>query len=213
MGKLFPKRKKNKVETVAKLKTTIHHLNLKTKEFNRKSKEARLKAARALKGGNKAIARQMLIRWKSYKNKSQRYYNMIGKIERHLDALEEAKVIENVSGAFEASSKELETIAEDVNPTKALELSETSEENIMKIEEAGDLLAGDLEIDLGIDVEDELDQLESELLMSEASGMPSIPETDDLDMSLDLGDEEETEIRSKDQIKDEIDKLKEELDV
>ncbi|MBD3350698.1 MAG: hypothetical protein GF364_04340 [Candidatus Lokiarchaeota archaeon] len=210
--KLFPKKKKKKVETVAKLKTTIHQLNLKTKEFNRKSNEARLKAAKALKVGNKQIARQMLIRWKTYKGKSHRYYNMIGKIERHLDALEEAQVIENVTGAFEASSDELGKIAENVNPEKAMELSDGAEEYISQIDEAGDLLAGDLEIDLGMDVEDEMQKLEAELLMGDAAGMPEIPlEGDDLELGLE--GEEGTEIRSKDKIKEEIDKLKKELDI
>ncbi len=211
--KLFPKSNKEKIETVAKLKTTIHHLNIKTKEYNRKSHEARLKAQKALKLGNKDLSRTFLIRWKTYKAKSTKYYNMIGKIERHLDALEEAKVIEDVTGAFEASSSELGKIAQNVNPEKAMELSDISEEYISQIDEAGDLLAGDLELDLGIDVDDELAKLEAEMLMADASGMPSIPEEmDNIDLSLDE-DEEETEIRSKDQIKNEIDKLKKELDI
>ncbi|MHA1339567.1 MAG: Snf7 family protein [Promethearchaeota archaeon] len=209
--KLFPKKKKNKVETVAKLKTTIHQLNLKTKEFNRKSNEAKLKAAKALKAGNKDLARQFLIRWKAYRSKTQRYYNMIGKIERHLEALEEAQVIQNVTGAFEASNKELEKISTTVNPEKAMELSENSETYISQIDEAADLLAGDLEIDTGLDVEDELAQLETELLMGDASSMPTVPELDESDL-IDIEDSE-SEIKSKEKIKEEIEKLKKELDI
>jgi hypothetical protein len=212
--KLFPKNKKSdKVETQARIKTTIHHLNLKNKEFARKSQEARLRAMKALKAGNKDISRQMLIRWKTYRLKSEKYFNMIGKLERHMDALDEAKTISDVTGSLEASSGELSKIAANVNPEKAMELVDSAEESIMQIEEAGDLLAGDLEIDLGIDVEEELGRLETELLMSEASGMPTVPEdmsTDSFDFDF---DDEEPEIKSKDKLKKEIEKLKKELDM
>lgn len=211
--KLFPKRSKNKVKTPARLKTTIHHLTLKTKEFNRKSKGARLRAMKALKMGNKDIARQMLIRHRGYRAKTTKYYNMIARIERHMDSLEEAKVIQDVSGALETSTGELQKIAATTNPAKAMELIDQAEEFISEIDEAGDLLAGDIEIDSGIDVEDELMKLETEMLMSDASGMPTVP--DDLeDIELDLGeDDEEAPIRSRDKIKDEINKLKKELDL
>lgn len=210
-NKLFPKKnKKGNVDTVVKLKTTISQLNIKAKEYNRKSSEARLKAAKALKLGNKDLSRQFLIKWKSYRDKTERYYNMIGKIERHLDALEEAKTIENVTGAFEVSSKELNKISQNVNPEKAMELSEGAEEAISKIEEAGEFLAGDPEVDLGIDVDDELAKLETELLMGDATGMPSIPEDGDLEEPT---ESEDNAIRSKEDIKKEIDKLKKELDI
>ena len=211
--KLFPKNKKSdKVETQARLKTTIHHLSIKNKEFARKSQEARLRAMKALKAGNKDISRQMLIRWKTYRLKSEKYFNMIGKLERHMDALDEAKTISDVTGSLEASSAELGKIAVNVNPEKTMELVDSAEESIMQIEEAGDLLAGDLEIDLGIDVEDELNKLETELLMSEASGMPSIPEGETESFDFDF-DDEEPEIKSKEKIKKEIEKLKKELDI
>lgn len=210
-NKLFPKKnKKGNVDTVVKLKTTISQLNIKAKEYNRKSSEARLKAAKALKLGNKDLSRQFLIKWKGYKDKTERYYNMIGKIERHLDALEEAKTIENVTGAFEVSSKELNKISQNVNPEKAMQLSEGAEEAISKIEEAGEFLAGDPEVDLGVDVDDELAKLETELLMGDATGMPSIPEDGDLE---EPAEPEDNAIRSKEDIKKEIDKLKKELDI
>ena len=75
-----------------------------------------------------------------------------------MDALDEAKTISDVTGSLEASSAELSKIAVNVNPEKTMELVDSAEESIMQIEEAGDLLAGDLEIDLGIDVEDELNK-------------------------------------------------------
>ena len=212
MKKLFPKKQKDKVETQAKLKTTIHQLNIKTKEFNRKSKEAKLKAMQSLKSGNKDLARQMLIRSKAYSLKTQKYYNMIGKLERHLEALEEAKTIEDVSGALEKSSGELGKIAQNVNPAKAMELVDGAEDAIGQIEEAGDLMAGDMETDLGLDVEDELSKLETEMLMADASGMPSIPETaDDIDIGI-TEEPDENEIRSKQKIEEEIKKLKKELE-
>jgi len=209
--KLFPKKKKDKVETVAKLKTTINQLNIKTKEYTRKSNESKLKAMKALKAGNKDLARQFLISSKVYIEKTKKYYNMIGKLERHLEALEEAKVVQNVSGAFEASTKELEDISVKVNPQKAMEVSETAEEYISQVDETMDLLAGDMEIDTGIDVEDELSQLETEMLMGDASSMPSVPEQDEVELSENT--EEGDEIKSKEKIKEEIEKLKKELNV
>ena len=201
------------METVARLKTTVHHLSLKTKEFTRKSQAARLRSIKALKAGKKEIARQMLIRWKAYRLKTEKYYNMVSRIERVMEALEEAKVVQDVSGALETSAGELEKIAENVNPTKTTELIDEAEEFISQIEEAGDLLAGDMEIDLGIDVEEELAKMETELLLADASDMPSVPE-DMEDLDLELNDEEEEpQIRTKEKLKEEINKLKKELDI
>ncbi|MHA1727486.1 MAG: Snf7 family protein [Promethearchaeota archaeon] len=215
--KLFPKKKKTKVKTVAQLKTSIHHLNLRTKKFNRMSKEARLRSMKALKAGNKQIARQMLIRWKIYRGKTTRAFSLVSRLQRHMDALEEAKTIKEVTSALESSTSELEKISVDVNPEKSMELIENAEGSIAEIDEAGDLLAGDMEIDLGIDVDEELAQMESEMLLADASGIPSVPD-DDLEGMEDFDgiltdDEEGTPIRSKDKIKEEISKLKKELDI
>ncbi|MHA1819231.1 MAG: Snf7 family protein [Promethearchaeota archaeon] len=213
--KLFPKKDKSKVETEARLKMSIHKLNLKAKEYNRKSRESRLRALKALKRGDKVLAKQHLIKEKIYKEKVQKYYNLISRIERHLDALEEAKTIQDVSTAMESSSKELSHIAENVNPEKSLEIVNEADESIEMINNSMELLAGDLELDSGIDVEDELDQLETEMIMQDAAQMPQIPSdlSDEEYVDEDMEADATVDIKPREKINEELKKMKKELGI
>ena len=94
-----------------------------------------------------------------------------------------------------------------------MEITEDAEESIDQINEAGELFAGDPEMDLGIDIDDELAQLETELMLEDAGQLPETPVSDQpISFSLDEA-ETESNIRSKDDLKSEIDKLRKELDM
>ena len=115
------------------------------------------------------------------------------------------------SQSADEADQPVEDVAELVVEEVA-EIAEDSEAYVAEIEEAADILAGDPEIDLAIDVTEELNKLETEMLLEQGGDMPEIP-ADDLQYipEYDL-EEEEAEIKSKDKLKDEIDKLRKELE-
>jgi phage shock protein A len=211
--KLFPKKStgKDKATVEAKLKSVIHRLDLKIKDYDNKAKLCRVKAKKFLKTGNKDAARAMLVRFKLYQQKSMQYNSMIAKAERHLEALEEAGVVSDVAGAMEKSAGELKKVAATVNPEKAMNITEEAEDSIDQISEAGELLAGNLEEDAGVDIEDEFAQLETESMLEDAGKLPETPEEGEEESP--TVSEAETSVKSKEAIKDEINKLKKELDL
>ena len=75
---------------------------------------------------------------------------------------------------------ELKEIATKASPEAIAEVAEDSEMYVSEIEEAGDILAGDLEIDLGIDVSEMLNQLETEMLLDASGSMPEVPASGEL---------------------------------
>ncbi|MHA1733091.1 MAG: Snf7 family protein [Promethearchaeota archaeon] len=207
--KLFPRGSKKRQKYIAKIRATIKRIEMNSKKFEKKSQVFRLQAKRALKAGNRELARNKLVRWKAHRNRLEKYQNFAARLERQMDAINEAEMIKDFGSSMSTSAQVLDKVASEISPEKAMEISETSEEAIAKIEEAGDLLAGDLEEDFELDIEDELTKLETEMLLEDAGEIPTAPITEagvgDLDGEL---DEDASE---KKRLQKELEKLKKEL--
>ena len=196
---------------MAKAKGHIHKLNMMNKNYNKRAEISRKNAKIALKRGEKDRAKTYLVQYKAYQAKVDRSNNIRLKIERQIQAIEEGMLISQTGDVMGGIRDELEYIATKASPVKVAEIAEDSEAYVSEIEEAADILAGDPEIDLAIDVTDELNQLETEILLDQGGAMPEIP-SDDLQYIPEFDElEEEAEVKSKDQLKDEIDKLRKEL--
>ncbi len=196
---------------MAKAKGHIHKLNMMNKNYNKRAEISRKNAKIALKRGEKDRAKSYLVQYKAYQAKVDRSNNIRLKIERQIQAIEEGMMISQTGDVMGGIRDELEYIATKASPTKVAEIAEDSDAYVSEIEEAADILAGDPEIDLAIDVTDELNQLETEMLLDQGGAMPEIP-SDDLQYIPEYDElEEEAEVKSKDQLKDEIDKLRKEL--
>ncbi len=182
------------------------------KNYAKRADISRKNAKIALKRGERDRAKNYLVQYKAYQAKVDRASNIRIKIERQIQAIEEGMLISQTGDVFSGIRDTLEEIATKASPTKVAEIAEDSEAYVAEIEEAADILAGDPEIDLAIDVTEELNQLETEILLDQGGAMPEIP-SDDLQYipEYDL-EEEEAEIKSKDKLKDEIDKLRKELE-
>ncbi|MCF2141073.1 MAG: SNF7 family protein [Candidatus Lokiarchaeota archaeon] len=214
--KLFPSKKtqSEKLTTEARLKNLTHNLDMKIKDYENKAQLCRSKAKNFLKSGNQKAAKTMLIRYKQFQNKILQYNAMIMRAERQLDALEQANVISDVAGTMESAAVELKTAATTVNAERALEITEEAEESIEQINEAGELFAGDPEVDMGIDIDEDLSQLETELMLEDAGQLPETPEEKMESISLYSSESEpEKETKDSDALKKEIEKLKKELDM
>lgn len=214
--KLFPSKKaaKEQLTTQAQLKTLTHKLDMKIKDYENKATLCRSKAKSFLKMGNQKAAKTMLIRYKQFQNKILQYNAMIMRAERQLDALEQANVITDVAGTMEAAASDLKVAATTVNAERALEITEEAEDSIEQINEAGELFAGDPEFDMGIDIDEDLSQLETELMLEDAGQLPETPEGQMESISLySTETEPEKENKDSDALKKEIEKLKQELDM
>ncbi|MFX1308172.1 MAG: Snf7 family protein [Promethearchaeota archaeon] len=210
--KLFPRKGKEKDDLVAKAKSHIHKLNLMNRNYSKRSEISRKNAKIALKRGEKDRAKNYLVQYKAYQAKVDRANNIRMKIERQIQAIEEGTLISQTGDVFSGIRDTLEEIATKASPATVAEIAEDSEAYVAEIEEAADILAGDPEIDLAIDVTEELNQLETEMLLEQGGAMPEIP-ADDLQYIPEYEIEEEAaEIKSKDKLKDEIDKLRKELE-
>ncbi|MEJ2296507.1 MAG: Snf7 family protein [Candidatus Lokiarchaeota archaeon] len=211
--KLFPRKGKEKDELIIKAKSHIRKISLANKTYSKRSEIARKNAKIALKRGEKERAKNYLIRYKQYQQKVDRANNIRAKIERQIEAIEEGQMISTTGDLMGGIRDELETIATKASPTKVAEIAEDSEAYVAEIEESADILAGDPEIDLAIDVSDELNQLETEMLLEHGGQMPDVP-VDDLQYisEFDIEDEEAPEIKTKAKLEDEIEKLRKELE-
>ena len=197
---------------MAKAKGHIHKLNMMNKNYNKRAEISRKNAKIALKRGEKDRAKSYLVQYKAYQAKVDRSNNIRLKIERQIQAIEEGMLISQTGDVMGGIRDELEYIATKASPTKVAEIAEDSEAYVSEIEEAAEILGGDPEIDLAIDVTDELNQLETEMLLEQGGAMPEIP-SDELTYIPEFDElEEEAEVKSKDKLKDEIDKLRKELE-
>ena len=189
----------------------MRKLALINQNYSKRAEISRNNAQIALKRGEKDRAKNYLIQYKQYEPKIDRANNIKTKIERQLEALEEGAMIASTGDLMGGIRDELKDIAVKASPTKVAEIAEDSEEYVTEIEEAADILGGDLEVDLGISVDDELNQLETEMLLDQSGDMPEVP-ADDLQYIPEIEIESDSELASKDKLKDEIEKLRKELE-
>jgi hypothetical protein len=209
--KLFPRKSKEKEDLIIKAKSHIRKISLANKTYNQRSEIARKNAKIALKRGERGRAKNYLIQFKQYQRKVDRANNIRAKIERQIEAIEEGQMISMTGDLMGGIRDELEGIATKASPTKVAEIAEDSEAYVAEIEESAEILAGDPEIDLAIDVTDDLNQLETEMLLEQGGQMPEVP-IDDLQYISELDIEEEPEIKTKAKLEDEIEKLRKELE-
>jgi len=196
---------------VTTAKSHIQRLSLINRSYSKKADISRKNAKIALKRGEKDRAKNFLIQYRQYSMKVDRANNMRIKIERQIDAIQEGKIILSTGNLMGGIRDELKEIAIKASPAKIAEISEEADAYVSEIEESAEIMGGDLEIDLGIDVTSELNQLETEMLLEQGGEMPSIPEGD-LEYIIEEGESlEDAGASSKQAVQDEIAKLKKEL--
>lgn len=210
--RLFPKKGKQKDKLITNVKRYVRQLGITSTNYSKKADIARKNAKIALQRGEKERAKNYLIQYKSYQGKVDRTNNIRTKFERQIEAIQEGSAIMQ-SGEFMGQMRDqLKTIATKAAPEKIAEISEDSDMYVAEIEESAEILGGDPEIDLGIDVSEMLDQLETEVLLDQTGQMPNVPEGDlpEYLSDVDVGQEQE-EVKTKKQLEDEIEKLRKEL--
>ncbi|MFX1392287.1 MAG: Snf7 family protein [Promethearchaeota archaeon] len=210
--KLFPRKGEGQEKLVTSVKRYTRTLGLRAKAHQKRAEVSRQNAKIALQRGEKQRAKNYLIQYKNYQTKVDRITNIRAKFERQIEAIEEGSAIAQ-SGNFMAQMRdELKSIATKASPVKIAEIAEDSEMYVSEIEEAGDILAGDPEIDLGIDVTEELNQLETEMLLDASGTMPTVPTGGEIPQYISDIDLEDEEVQTKAKLEEEIEKLRKELE-
>ena len=210
--KLFPKKGREKDKLVTSVKSFSRQLGLRARGYTKRADVSRRNAGIALKRGERERAKTFLIQYKQYQMKADRTNNIRAKFDRQIEAIEEGIAIQE-SGKYMANIRDmLKQIAKVASPEKVAEVAEDSEMYVTEIEEAADILAGDPEIDLGIDIGDELNQLETEILLDKTGTMPDVPVGDLPEYIADPELEETPELDTKEKLQNEIEKLKKELE-
>ena len=210
MGKLFPRKGKDQEKIVTSVKRYTRQLGLRAKAHQKRAEVARKNAKIALQRGEKQRAKNYLIQYKNYQTKVDRIHNIRARFDRQIEAIEEGSAIAQSGDLFTQMRDELKSISIKASPVKIAEVAEDSEMYVSEIEEAGDILAGDPEIDLGIDVTSELNQLETEMLLDASGELPST--SGDVPEYISELDYEEEEVSTKEKLEDEIEKLRKELE-
>ena len=194
------------------MKRYTRTLGLSAKAHQKRAEIARQNAKIALQRGEKERAKNYLISYKNYQTKVDRIYNIRAKFDRQIEAIEEGSAIAQSGNLFAQMRDELKGIATKASPEKIAEVAEDSEMYVSEIEEAGDILAGDPEIDLGIDVTSELNQLETELLLDASGSMPGVPTGGEMPQYISDVEETSEDTTSKTKLQEEIEKLRKELE-
>ncbi len=211
--KLFPQKGKDKDRLVTSVKGFSRQLGLRARGYAKRADVSRRNAGIALKRGERERAKTFLIQYKQYQMKADRTTNIRAKFDRQIEAIEEGISIQE-SGKYMGNIRDmLKQIAKVASPERIAEVAEDSEMYVTEIEEAGEILAGDPEIDLGIDISDELNQLETEVLLDKTGAMPEVPTGDLPEYIADPDLEHEMpELDTKEKLQKEIEKLKKELE-
>jgi len=210
--KLFPRKGASQDKLITTVKRYTRQLGIRAKAHQKRAEIARQNAKIALQRGEKTRAKNYLVQYKNYQTKVDRATNIRAKFERQIEAIEEGSAIAQ-SGSFMAQMRdELKSIATKASPVKIAEVAEDSEMYVSEIEEAGDILAGDPEIDLGIDVSEELNQLETEMLLDASGTMPTVPTGGEIPQYISDIDLEDEEVQTKAKLEEEIEKLRKELE-
>jgi hypothetical protein len=213
MKKLFPKKGKEKDRLVTSVKGFSRQLGIRARGYAKRADVSRRNASIALKRRERDRAKTYLVQYKQYQMKADRTNNIRAKFDRQIEAIEEGIAIQE-SGKYMSSIRDmLKQIAKVASPERIAEISEDSEMYVTEIEEAGEILAGDPEIDLGIDISEELNMLESEMILGTTEQMPEVPVGDLPEYIVDVeAGEEASEIDTKEKLQNEIEKLKKELE-
>lgn len=210
-SKLFPKGI-SRDETLARLKMLTHKLNQITKEYDKKGISFKKKAEAFYKQGNLANSKVMLMRSKDMERKSLKFTNLLIKLDHYSSMIQEGKINAEITSTFGLVADQLEKDVKLMNPEKAIETDERIKYSAMQMEQASELMGGDLEADLGIDMDDVFAEFEAELAAKAAGKLADVPETaDEVTVSV-LDDDDDLEgVKDKDQIMKEMEKLKKEL--
>ncbi|MHA1338092.1 MAG: hypothetical protein ACTSPW_20535 [Promethearchaeota archaeon] len=214
--KLFPKKSKGQEIdfVITELKKQIRDLRIDSKNLSKKAEIARHNAGVALKRGERERARSYLAQYKKYQQDIDSNNRTITNFEYFIRVINLGVKMQQRQKVTSLAKKILETLATQAPPDVVAANIEEAREYGMMIEEAMESTGADIELDHGIEVTDEeLDKLETEILLETGGALPSAPPSEDQYITESDVEFEDIQEKTADEVKDEIKKLREELNL
>lgn len=185
---LFGKKRKEDADALATLKAQQNRLQAEARNLERQSDEQKVLAAKMLQAGNKAGARQALIRRQVFMKRLNTVHNTAMNLQAQIDSIQTATSTAETVKAMELGTKVVGEKIKTVSPERTETVMDTVMEQRDQIEMMTEALSDpslsegilDFEDDEAID--EQLAQLEAEMdlgkttSLPDVSGLPSTPE-------------------------------------
>ncbi len=230
MGKLkdwlFGKDKKStknkEAEAIALLKKRLNKYEIESRNLQQKADEQKALAKKMLASGNKAGARQALMRSKLYMQKYNNTQNLMLNLHTQIETISTAKETVETVKALKVGSDVVETSLGEISELDAdrvmVELEEQRDRLGVLNEALSDIsgLEMDLEDDFADSIDNELAQLELEMEAEKHGTLPEVGASPVTTTSVTESKEEEKETKESSEessnLEDELEALKKELE-
>ncbi|MFX1318910.1 MAG: Snf7 family protein [Promethearchaeota archaeon] len=202
--KLFPKKPEPKEDTIARIHRVTDKLEVRSRQYETKAKDSRIKAIRNVRRGDRKAAKLQLRRRQRYLRKARLIEQEIDLMERGVEAIDQARGETEVISALKGIGSELENLRETASPEVAREVILETQALIEEAEATEEILGLGLEDEeMDAEVDAELEDIETMIALEEAGQLPSVPE----------GEEEllETSEERRERTKRELERLKKEV--
>jgi len=208
---LFGKDKPKDTESIAKIRRVINKYTLQSRRLSQQADEQKGIARDMMKGGNKAGAKQALMRRQLYLKKLNETQNKILNLQSMIESISEAKDVADTTKAIQDGVGVIEDTLKNVTPADTERAMFEMQSSMEKVAFASDALADTSfsETELDLDMEDMIDQemaeLEMELSLGQVDELPDAGTT-----TTKIKDKEPVE--EEDEIGDEIAELRKKIE-
>lgn len=202
--KLFPKKPEPKEDTIARIHRVTDKLEIRSRQYETKAKDSKIKAVRNVRRGDRKAAKLQLRRRQRYLRKARLIEQEIDLMERGVEAIDQARGETEVIGALRGIGAELENLRHTASPEVAREVILETQALIEEAEATEEILGLGLDDDeMDAEVDAELEDIETMIALEEAGQLPSVPE----------GEEEllETSEERRERTKRELERMKKEV--
>ncbi|HUT81233.1 MAG TPA: Snf7 family protein [Candidatus Bathyarchaeia archaeon] len=208
---LFGKEQPKDTESIAKIRRVINKYTLQSRRLTQQADEQKDLAKDMMQGGNKAGAKQALMRRQLYMKKLNETQNKILNLQGMIEAISEAKDVAETTKAIQEGVGVIDVTLKDVTPADTERAMFEMQSSMEKVSFASEALADTSfsETELDIDMEDAIDQemkeLEMELSLGQVDELPDVGVTTKTTKTTPVKEEQ-------DEIGDEITELRKKIE-
>jgi len=181
---LFGKDKPKDTESIAKIRRVINKYTLQSRRLTQQADEQKIIARDMMKGGNKAGAKQALMRRQLYLKKLNETQNKILNLQGMIESISEAKDVAETTHAIKDGVVVIEDTLKNVSPADTERAMFEMQSSMEKVSFASEALSDTSfsETELDLDMEDMIDQemkeLEMELSLGQVDELPDVGVSD-----------------------------------
>ena len=208
----FGKKKPDKDAVFLDLKGSMKDIE---KQVSRKEKsilQLKQKAMIAISQKNEKLAKIHLAKKLKQEKDIENLYNIQRKLSDQMDTIQQAETIKTATKALSSAVSVLNNYSKIIEKMNVEEIIADSEESMAIIEDAAEMM-GDNTMDVLVDdeISQQLEELQAEVALNMASGLAPVPEEGDASILSTY--EAPIEEPDADEVKQELEKLKKELEM